>query len=116
MENLRIIRKAKGLTMKELGEAVGVTESMIGMIETGSRKPSFELLLKLGEELECSVDDLVNDKKIPITESDGQKSDLILDLSQLDEDQRKLIADVLRLNAQQRSAVLSVTESFLSGQ
>lgn len=96
--------------MRELGEAVGVSESMIGMIETGRRKPSYELLLKLGEELDCGVDYLVNDRKIPITESDGQN---LLDLSQLNEEQRQLIEDVLRLNPQQRSAVLSVTESFL---
>ena len=60
MENLRRLRKAKGLTMKELGEMVEVSESMIGMIETGKRKPSFELLLKLGEVLDCSVDDLMD--------------------------------------------------------
>ena len=74
MENLRKRRIAKGLTMKALGEEVGVSESAIGMIETGKRKPSFELLLILGEALDCSVDDLVNDKKIPATESDGQES------------------------------------------
>lgn len=111
MDNLRKLRKARGMSMRELGEAVGVSESMIGMIETGRRKPSYELLLKLGEELDCGVDYLVNDRKIPITESDGQN---LLDLSQLNEEQKKLIEDVLRLNPQQRSAVLSVTESFLS--
>ena len=63
MENLRRYRKAKGLTMKELGEMVDVSESMIQMVETGKRKPSFELLLKLGEVLECSVDDLVREEQ-----------------------------------------------------
>lgn len=71
MENLRRIRKAKGLTMKQLAEMTDVSESMIQMVEAGTRRPSFELLLKLGEALECSVDDLVNEKKEPATESDG---------------------------------------------
>ena len=71
MENLRRIRKARGLTMKELGKAVGVSESMIGMVETGSRKPSYELLLKLSEELGCYVDDLVDSEKNPATIGDG---------------------------------------------
>ena len=75
MENLRQIRKAKGLTMKELGKAVDVSESMIQMVESGTRKPSYELLLKLGEALDCSVDTLINDKKIPATNSDGMKND-----------------------------------------
>ena len=71
MENLRRLRKAKGLTMKELGEMVDVSESMIQMVETGKRKPSFELLLKLGEVLGCSVDDLVREQKEPIQNKDG---------------------------------------------
>lgn len=66
MENLRRIRKARGLTQKELAEQVDVTESMIGMIENEKRSPSFELLLKLGEALDCSVDDLLRAEKIPV--------------------------------------------------
>ena len=65
MESLRRIRKEKGLTQKSLGEKVDVSESMIGMIENGARNPSFELLLKLGEALDCSVDDLLRGEKSP---------------------------------------------------
>lgn len=72
MESLRRIRKEKGLTQKSLGEKVDVSESMIGMIENGARNPSFELLLKLGEALDCSVDDLLRGEKKPATfEGDG---------------------------------------------
>lgn len=70
MENLRRIRKEKGLTMKELGKLTDVSESMIQMVETGTRSPSFELLLKLGEALDCSVDELLDIKREPATESD----------------------------------------------
>ena len=73
MENLRRIRKEKGLTQKALGEKVDVSESMIGMIENGARNPSFELLLKLGEALDCSVDDLLRGEKKPATNGDGDK-------------------------------------------
>ena len=76
MEYLRILRKEKGLTMKELGKMVDVSESMIQMIEAGTRKPSFELLLKLGEALDCSTDELVYGKKITATESDGEEDKL----------------------------------------
>lgn len=116
MKNLRKIRKAKGLTMKELGEAVGVSESMIGMIETDNRKPSFEVMLKIAEELGCSVDDLVNDKEIPTAQGDGPNDGFILDLSALEEDQIKLIQDILKINPQQRSVLLSVAESYLANQ
>lgn len=77
MNNLRQIRKSRKLTMKQLGEMVGVTESMIGQIETYRRNPSFELLLKLGEALNCSVDDIVSDKKIPVTDCDEDERILL---------------------------------------
>ena len=75
------------------------------------RKTSFELLLKLGEVFGCSVDDLINSKKIPATESDG---DLVLDLSKLDEDQIKLIRKITKISPQQVSALLSVAETYLT--
>lgn len=85
MNNLREIRKSKKLTMKQLGEMVGVTESMIGQIETNKRNPSYETLLKLGEALECSVADIT--QKNPVTtmddgneEVDSAVSDLIMKL------------------------------------
>ena len=46
--------------MKELGEKVGVTESAIQQYEVQKRKPDYELLLKLSEALECTVDDLLH--------------------------------------------------------
>lgn len=59
MFRLREIRKLKGLTMKELGALVGVTESAIGLYENGRRKPDYEMLLKLSEALDCSVADIL---------------------------------------------------------
>lgn len=116
MDALRLLRLSKGLTMKQLGELTDVSESTIGMIETGKRKPSYELLLKLSEVFDCSLDDLVYGKKIPITESDGYKSNMVIDLSALDQEQIQLIQDVLELNAQSRSVALPVVESLLSSQ
>lgn len=59
MIKLREIRKSRGLTMAELGKMVGITESAIGLYEKGRRKPDFEMLLKLGEALDCSVDSIL---------------------------------------------------------
>lgn len=114
MDNLRQMRIDKGLTMKQLGEMTDVTESTIGMIETGKRKPGFELLLKLSEVFDCSIDDLVYGKKTPTVQDGGREK--LLDLSELDDDQVMLIQDILKINPQQRSALLSVAESFLNGQ
>lgn len=59
MNNIRKFRKMKGLTAKQLGEMVGVSEAAISHYETEKRSPSYETLLKIGEILECSVDTLL---------------------------------------------------------
>lgn len=53
-------RLRRGLTQKELGQLVGVTESAVALWENGKRKPNYERLLKLSEALDCSVNDLVD--------------------------------------------------------
>ena len=58
--NIRYLRKLKGWTMKELGEKVEVAESTISQYETGKRQPDNEMLLRLGEVLNCSVDFLLS--------------------------------------------------------
>lgn len=59
MKMLRAARKSKGLTMKELGGMVGVSESAISQYETGKREADFETLLKIGDALGCSIDYLL---------------------------------------------------------
>ena len=56
---LRELRKSRGLTMKQLGNLIGQSESSIGLYEKERRKPDYETLLKLGEVLGCSVDSLL---------------------------------------------------------
>lgn len=59
MKMLRQLRKDRKLSMKELGNIVGVAESTISQYETGKREPDFETLLKLGEFFDVSIDYLL---------------------------------------------------------
>lgn len=52
---IRELRKAKRLTMKQLGEELGVAESTISQYETGKRQMDNETLLRLGEFFDVSV-------------------------------------------------------------
>ncbi|BAK99187.1 putative Xre family DNA-binding protein [Oscillibacter valericigenes Sjm18-20] len=57
-DKIQILRKAKGLTQKDLGQMLGVSASMIGQYETNVRKPKLETLKKFADVLNIS---LVND-------------------------------------------------------
>lgn len=65
--NIRAARKRVGMTMKQLGQLVGVAESTISQYENGKRQPDNETLLKIAEELNTSVSYLLGEtKKIPV--------------------------------------------------
>ena len=59
MLNLKTIRKSRGLTQQQLAKLIGVTESAVGQYETDRRKPSYEVLLKLSDVLQCTVEELL---------------------------------------------------------
>ncbi len=48
-ENLRMLRKSKGLTKKELADMVGVDQRTISAWEKGICEPGFQLLAHLCE-------------------------------------------------------------------
>lgn len=58
-DRLRRLRGERKLTMKDLGERVGLTESAIGMIERGVRNPSFEKLQELADFFEVDLNYLI---------------------------------------------------------
>ena len=61
-EKLRILRKQRGMTLKELAEILGyTTHSHISEFETGKRTPSLEVAIKISELFDVSVDQLVKD-------------------------------------------------------
>ena len=55
---LREARAARGMSVRALGEAVGVSASMISQIETGKSRPSVSTLYAITTALEISVEDL----------------------------------------------------------
>ena len=58
-ENLRAIRKIRGLKQNELAELAEVEDKTISRIEVGGNYPSLALLVKLSEILDCELTDLV---------------------------------------------------------
>lgn len=61
-ENLKKMRKNKGLTQKTLAEKLGVALSTVAMWETGSRQPDYQMLNRIAEFFGVTFDDLLEDK------------------------------------------------------
>lgn len=59
-ENIRRIRQERGLTLKQLGEMVGVSEAYIRAYESGRRNPKLKSLETLAQALAVNVEVLTN--------------------------------------------------------
>jgi transcriptional regulator with XRE-family HTH domain len=55
---IRAYRKLKGFTQEGFSNALGISVSIIGEIERGTRMPSKEILLKISEALNVSIQEL----------------------------------------------------------
>lgn len=58
-DRLKISRKTRGFTQKQLSELSGLNESLISHLEIGDRQPSYETLKKLSVALSVSSDYLL---------------------------------------------------------
>lgn len=59
-DNLKDARKRHGMNQQALGDAVGVGQTTIANYEKGARFPTGELLKKIGEVLNVSIDQLMD--------------------------------------------------------
>jgi DNA-binding XRE family transcriptional regulator len=59
MPNLRKARKEKKLTQEQFGKKVGVSGKTIHHYEIGKRQPSLEMLLKMANALDKTVNDII---------------------------------------------------------
>lgn len=57
--NLRILRKSKGLTQEELGAMLGVNKRTVSVWEIGKCEPSLTMLAKLCEIFDETFDDIL---------------------------------------------------------
>ena len=55
-QRLKELRLQHGLTQAQLGEKVGVKQNTFTNWENGKREPNFEILLKLADLFEVSLD------------------------------------------------------------
>ena len=76
---LKSLRKDAGLTQKELADKVGVTNSTISFYEQEERSPSVDMIIRLAEIFNVSVDYLLGiDQKKNINLSGLKEEDIQL--------------------------------------
>lgn len=73
VENLKKLRKEKKLSQKEVADAIGVARSTYTQYELGDSQPAYEILKKLAEFFDVSVDYLLGIDHLRNRPSDAEK-------------------------------------------
>lgn len=83
MNNLKVLRKRKGVSQKDMAEFLGVAHSAYNMYETGARSMNPDVLTKLSDYFGVSIDVILGRENV--TEPFGKKIDLKPELVAEDE-------------------------------
>lgn len=75
-ENLKQLRKSRGLTQKDFGTMVGLSKAVVSKYETGIGYPSFDVLVRIAQYFGVTTDYLLGvarGKTVDVSElSDSQ--------------------------------------------
>jgi len=104
-DNIKRLRKQKGWAQTELAEQIRSHLSHVNRIETGKYKPSVDVLVKLADVFDVSLDALVRDSDVDLKEVTVEDKDLAQRI--------KLIES---LEPEDRHALFRVIDSMLTKQ
>ncbi|MCA6438026.1 MAG: helix-turn-helix transcriptional regulator [Bacteroidetes bacterium] len=91
-ENIMLLRKKKELSQAELGKKIGTSGDIIGRYERDIMSPSIEVIIKIADVLEVSIDYLVGSTNIKLDKATQKR---LQDISKLPDDARTYIFEHL---------------------
>ena len=92
-ENLKNLRKAKGLTQVQFAQIFQISSGTIAMWETGKRMPDTETLKRIAKYFDVSLDYLLD---APADETPEEIIILNRNAKKLSQEQQKTLIDVVR--------------------
>jgi transcriptional regulator with XRE-family HTH domain len=95
-DNMMLLRKKKRLSQAALGKVIGTSGDVIGRYERGDIKPSIDVVIKIADALEVSVDYLIGKSKL-----------------QLDKDALKRLERISELSDQNRNFIFNMIDMAL---
>ena len=87
-DNMMLIRKKKGLSQAALGKLTGTSGDVVGRYERGDIKPSIEVVAKIADSLEVSVDYLIGKTDLQLDKDAVQR---LVDVSKLPDDSKNYV-------------------------
>ena len=99
MEVLKKLRRQRGVTQKEIADYLGISVSAYGNYELGQRKPNFEILCKIADFFDVSIDYLLERPRALLISSSEELNGELLDLAVNFTDKKQLLAVIIKLGS-----------------
>lgn len=104
------LRDQRGWTQEELAQSIGITRAALSHYEKNRRKPDFEILTKLADKFEVSIDYLIGRTNQPKLEMDPEVREFVDHLELSDSD----LLDRLNLTVDGRSLTEEEARRFIA--
>ena len=95
-KNIRENRIKKQMTLEQLSERLDVTDNYLGKIERGNNAPSLDVIVKIAQLLEVSVDSLLFEYDYNNKEYQFLKS--LMDINELTKENKERFIDFINTN------------------
>ena len=99
-ENLKYLRKLKGITQTQFAAEFNISAGTIAMWETGKRMPDSETLKKIAQYFNVSIDYLLDNEKSPSNDVEELPEELVIlicNAKNLTPEQRKQLLDMAKI-------------------
>lgn len=104
-ENLRQLRKENNLTQREVASKIALLETTYQSYEAGRTEPPIEIIIKLADIFECSVDYLLGR---------ASELDVVNIQTDLTEQQKELLQNFDKLNVEGKARLMGYLLALMS--
>jgi transcriptional regulator with XRE-family HTH domain len=81
--NIKLCRKARGLSQAKLAEIVNISDNYIALMETGRRFPSIAMLERIASALEIDILELFSMKSVEEAQRKTLKTQIMTDIEHI---------------------------------
>ena len=90
--NMMLLRKKKKISQAALGKIIGTSGDVIGRYERGDIKPSIDVVIKISEALEVSIDYLIGNTEMQLDPDSIKRIEAI---AALDENNKMFVLNLI---------------------
>jgi transcriptional regulator with XRE-family HTH domain len=91
-DNMMLLRKKRSLSQADLGKMIGTSGDVIGRYERGDITPSIDVVEKIADALEVSIDYLIGKTKMVL---DKETVERLEDISKLPDEKKNYIFNLI---------------------